>query len=260
MRILLSLMMVTVAAAAPKKVSVERRDLHQVLRLPATAAPMLFAQLAAPDNGLVTGVFVDVGSVVKKGDALAAMTPRTGKAIKVLAPFSGVVVARNAIAGVFVAENSTLFTEIDAGTMRLEMEVPEVDAGKVKLAMPVTASFVAMPSRQFMAKVSAIVPMIDGRTHTLHVDADLPNPDRMILAGMSGEATVDIASRSGALAIPAAAVAADGSVFRLDGDRARKTQVSFGIRDGEWIEVLAGLGANDVVLVGATREGETIAK
>jgi cobalt-zinc-cadmium efflux system membrane fusion protein len=259
MRTLILLLAVTSAfAAGVKKVSVERRDLRQVMRLPMTAAPMLFAQLAAPENALVTGVFVDVGTVVKKGQALASMTPRVGKPAKVLAPFDGVVVARNAIVGVFAAENSTLFTVIDASMMRLEMEVPEVDAMKLKVGMPVAASFVAMPSRQFQAKVTMIVPMIDGRTHTLHVDADMANPDRMVLAGMSGEASIDLAAKAAVLAIPAAAVAADGTVFRLDGDRAKKTQVSLGIREGEWIEVVAGLQANDVVVVGATKDGEVI--
>jgi multidrug efflux pump subunit AcrA (membrane-fusion protein) len=174
---MLMLMVATTALAAPQKVSVEKRDIKATLRLGVTAAPHLWAQLAAPSSGVVKQVFVDLASRVKKGDKLATV----GASGVIAAPFDGVVVSRNALPGVWVREGDALFTVMDPSKMRLELEVAELDAAKISVGAPVTARFEALPSREFAAKVSVIVPMIDARTRRLHADADMDNPSLAVL-------------------------------------------------------------------------------
>src|SRR5689334_12029481 len=106
MRTLIMMMVATSAVAAPQKATVEKRDIKATLRLGVTASPYLWAQLAAPANGVVKQVLVDLASRVKKGDKLAVV----GAKDAVLAPFDGIVVSRNALPGVWVREGDALFT------------------------------------------------------------------------------------------------------------------------------------------------------
>jgi RND family efflux transporter MFP subunit len=243
MRALIFVLLGGMAVAAPKKVAVEKRDMRQTLRMGVTAAPLLWAQLAAPSNGVVTQVFVDLVSRVKKGQKLATQ----GKDA-VVAPFDGVVVTRNAQPGVFARQGDVLFTVIEPSKIRLELEVPETDAGKIRVGMPVTARFEALPNQLYQAKLSVIVPMIDSRTHRLHADADMDNSMMTVMAGMSGEASIATETKAGVTAIPLTAVLrqADGAwVQREDG---KKSKVTLGIDDGEWVEVTSGLAAGEVVV------------
>jgi multidrug efflux pump subunit AcrA (membrane-fusion protein) len=247
--ILLILVAGVSAATPPKKITVEKREVRQTLRMGMTAAPRLWAQLSAPVSGVVKDVFVDLASRVKKGDKLATLGG--AKPVAVLAPFDGLVVARNAQPGVFAPEGASLFTVIDPSKMRLELEVAEVDVPKIAVGMPVVARFEALPGAQYQAKLSVIVPFIDARSHRLHADAEMDNANLTVIAGMGGEAVIGVASRQGVTAVPLAAVSrqdGDAQVVRADGKRAK---ITLGIDDGEWVEVTSGLAPGDVVLVGA---------
>jgi Cu(I)/Ag(I) efflux system membrane fusion protein len=252
------------AAPSVKKVPVSKSDLHKLVHTSVSAAPHLWAQVAAPVAGTIKTALVDLGSMVKKGQVLATVEPaHGGKAMSLVAPFDGVVIARNALPGVFTQEGNGLFTVIDASVIKLELEVSEMDAPLVMPGQPVTAHFDALPGASYQAKLVLVVPTIDGHTRTMHADAEVQNVDHRVIPGMAGQAQIEVAGKSGVPSIPLSALnRQDGEMFvyRLDGDKARRTKVTLGVDDGEMVEVTAGLGANDVVLVGAVKDGEIIGK
>jgi multidrug efflux pump subunit AcrA (membrane-fusion protein) len=66
---------------------------------------------------------------------------------------------------------------------------------------------------------------------------------------MSAEANIIIGEKPGVLLAPSAAES-EGHVWRIDGGRARRTQVKLGIRDLLRVEVIDGLRGDDLVVVG----------
>ena len=252
------------AAPSARKVPVQKTDLHKLVHTSVSAAPHLWAQVASPTAGTIKTALVDLGAMVKKGQVLATIDPaHGGKTATLTAPFDGVVIARNALPGVFTQDGNGLFTLIDASVIKLELEVSEMDSPLVMPGQPVTAHFDALPGASYQAKLMLVVPTIDGHTRTMHADAEVQNVDHRVIPGMAGQAQIEVAGKTGVPAIPLAALnRQDGELFvyRLDGDKARRTKVTLGVDDGEMVEVTAGLGDKDVVLVGAVKDGETIAK
>ncbi len=250
------------AAAAARRVRVERRDLHPYLSLPASVAPSQFAAVISPAFGLIKEVNVDLAARVKKGQALAVVAPRAGKPVVVQAPFDGVVVERGAVAGVFVTEGAALFNIVDIETVRIELEVAELDIAKVKVGQELSASFEAMPDRVYAGRVAVCVPWINARTRTQHADGVVENHDRLLLPGMSGIARLPLGDRPQVLVIPSAAVGHDGRqsfVFRPLAGHAVKTPIVLGVSDGDWLEIVGGLSAGDEVLLGVAKDGEAVA-
>src|SRR5207245_11365800 len=119
--------------------------------------------------------------------------------------------------------------------MRLELEVAEADAPRISVGMPVTARFEALPGRDFQAKLTVIVPVIDSRTHRLHADADMDNASMSVMAGMAGEAMSALATRAGVTAIPLAAVKRDGADAWVTKAGGGRVKVMLGADDGEWV-------------------------
>ncbi len=250
------------AAAAPHRVRAERRDLHPVLAVPATVAPSQFAAVISPAFGLIKQVNVDLAWQVKKGQVLATLVPRAGKPVVVQAPFDGVVIESDAVAGVFVAEGAVLFNVVDIDNVRIELEIPEIDVSQVKVGQELSARFEAYPDKLYTGRVQVCVPLINARTRTEHADGVIENRTHSLLPGMSGMARIALADRSQALVIPAAAVGHDGQrgfVYRPIGGHAVKTPLALGLADGDWVEVSGGLQAGDEVLVGVAKDGEAVA-
>jgi multidrug efflux pump subunit AcrA (membrane-fusion protein) len=88
----------------------------------------------------------------------------------------------------------------------------------------------------------------------METEVEVPNPDLKLIPGMYATVALRFDRRPGALALPVEAINANSSstVYLVDGDqRIEERPVKLGIESPDDYEVLAGLKAGDLVVVGS---------
>lgn len=170
----------------------------------------------------------------------------------IVAPVSGIISARNAQLGqVASAAGQPLFVLIRDGALELKAEVAESDLARVQTGQPVTLTL-ASGAAQITGKVRLVEPTID-LTSRLGAARIAIDDAAAVRSGMYAEAVILVTAHD-ALAVPVTAVSSgeggDAVMVVKDGTAAR-VLVETGIRDGGWVEVVAGLAAGDTVVTKA---------
>jgi cobalt-zinc-cadmium efflux system membrane fusion protein len=187
------------------------------------------------------------------------LDPRTTTAnlIPLKAPFEGLVVARQAVAGEVVDPEKTLFVVADTRRLWLTLHVRQEDARYLALGQPVR--FRADGSAgEAAGEVTWISTAVDEKTRTVEVRADLPNPQGRLRAGAFGTGRIVLREEKGTVVVPSEAVHWDGSchvVFVRDKDYLKKDApkvfhtrtVRPGAKDEKYTEILAGVLPGEVV-------------
>jgi len=186
-------------------------------------------------------------------------------------PVDGVVVARNVDVGQTVAasfQTPTLFLIAeDLTKMKIDASVSEADVGRVVAGQPSTFTVDAYPGRRFTGDVAQVrnAPSTVANVVTYDVVIAVDNADLALKPGMTASVTITTARREDVLRVPARALrfrpelpsgtpaarreAATVVWVVESGGRLRDVTLTPGVRDPEWVEVLAG----------ELREGELLA-
>jgi len=193
-------------------------------------------------------------------------------------PVSGVVIQRAVDIGQTVAasfQTPTLFVIAkDLRDMQIDSSFAEADVGQIHAGQPVTFTVDAFPGRVFRATVRQVRlnPTTQQNVVTYDVVVGVSNPDESLMPGMTAYVNVEVAHRTGVLAVPAAALrfkpagegAASGetpggaSVYVLVNGRLARRAVTTGISDGKYVQVVKGdLKAGEPVVVGQTLSGDS---
>ncbi|MCU0254610.1 MAG: efflux RND transporter periplasmic adaptor subunit [Acidobacteria bacterium] len=170
------------------------------------------------------------------------------------APYGGVITARMLQRGEFVARGNPVVKVADLSTLHGEFEVPERLAGT--LAPGMKADLVVRTTGDaLVGTIVAVNPAIESTNRTFLVKVAVPNPDLRLQAGLFATARFELPPRLGALAVPVAAVIRDEGrsfVWIVDDGRARTLAIREGLVDGDWVEVVEGVGPGQrVVTTGA---------
>ena len=169
----------------------------------------------------------------------------------VRARFSGRIARRLVNRGEFVAVGQSLFELVSLDPIEVEFHLPERDASRVRLGMPIEVSVTPYPGEVFSATLSVISPTIDTRTRTLRVRALLDNADGRLRPGLFARSNLGIATREDVLMVAEEAVLrrAEGAVvFRvLQNNTVERRVVETGLIEDGRIEIVAGLSPGDLV-------------
>lgn len=189
--------------------------------------------------------------------AMLASAEKQLQKTRIVAPFGGVVSARQANAGDVVSPGTPLFTVVDPTTMRLEAAVPAAALGTVRVGLPVEFTVAGYPDRRFAGRVTRINPTADPVTRQVRLIATIPNAGQALVGGLFAEGRVATEIRS-APVVPMVAVDERGvrpSIMRVRGGRVERVEVELGLRDDhtETVEVRSGVVAGDTLLLGTAR-------
>lgn len=172
---------------------------------------------------------------------------------KIRSPVDGVVIGRSIEEGQQVTvtlQTQTLFTVAqDLREMQIKISVDEADIGKVREGQPVIYTVDSFPGREFRAEVKQIRKDSHEKQNviTYVVVADAPNPDKILMPGMTANARIVIDAHKNVQKVPVAALrfAPAGErgpeashLWTLGEDqRLRPVPVRVGLSDGSMVEV-----------------------
>lgn len=188
----------------------------------------------------------------------------------VRATMDGVIASRTVNPGDFIENMGSprpMFRIVDNSRLELEVDVPSSLISRVRLGQKLTFATDAVPAKTFAGTVRFINPAADESSRTVKVNALVDNPDDVLKSGFFVKGAILTGERSGVLRIPRTAlltwdpVSGAGAVYVVNGDRAQRRDVTTGAADGDELEVLSGLAANETVVSRGgfnIREGDRI--
>jgi RND family efflux transporter MFP subunit len=175
---------------------------------------------------------------------------------RVVAPFAGVITRRNVDVGDLIdaggASTRPLFLLSQTDRLRVYVNVPQSVAPLVKAGQPVVVTQAELAGRRFAGQVARTAGAIDTATRTMQVEVALDNPEGVLLPGAYVQVTLPLAA-STRVAVPTNAL-----LFRPEGTqvatvnaqgRITLRKVELGRNTGETVEVLAGLAANERIVL-----------
>ena len=192
-------------------------------------------------------------------DAAASNVDRL-KALKafanIVAPFDGVVTARNVDVGSLVKagenDGQPLFTVADIHQMRIYVPVPETYAAQLRDGMKATLELPEYPDRIFEATIATTSHAIDPKSRTLLVELLADNQDGLLAPGAFARIHFVLPPDANAFRVPASAIMFRNNsaqvAIALDNRIAlKKVHI---LRDlGTEVEIAAGLGQDESIVI-----------
>jgi RND family efflux transporter MFP subunit len=193
-------------------------------------------------------------ATVAQARAQLALAEKAVDDVAVIAPFAGFISQRRVSLGEYVQPSTAVVTLLKIDPLRLQLTIPGVQAGLVRIGQTVRATVDAFPGQTFTGRISAVNPAISAESRSFRAEARVPNPEALLKPGMFAVATVDQGRTMKTMLVPARAVIDDANtnshrVFVIDKEnRARLRVVQLAARDvGEEIRILSGLQEADRV-------------
>ena len=200
------------------------------------------AAVKARFPGIVRSVSVEMGQRVSAGQTLATVEGNDSmRTYAVIAPFSGIVLARNTSVG-DVAGDNTLFDVADLSEVWVDLRALGTDAERLAPGQAVRIRS-ATGALETEGRLQSLLPLASsGQSVVARVS--IPNGDGKWRPGMAVSAEVIIAETPFPLAVKESGLQRFRDftvVFAQVGDTYEVRMLELGKRDGEWAEVLGGL-------------------
>lgn len=172
---------------------------------------------------------------------------------RISAPVAGVVTAKRVEMGSTVSANGPMFTIADDSLLVVRVRVSERDVVHLEPGLPATLQLDAYPGVPISGSIRRIFPSADAASRLVPVETVLGPLPSGVVARPGYLARVEFAldSRSGVLAVPAAAIGVTESgpfVYVVAADTLSRRSVQTGLTTAGWIEVTRGLETGDLVV------------
>lgn len=270
-------------SVAAARVSVA--PMHGELRLLGVTVARRHLTLRAPASGRVTGLNLNSGDQVRRGEIVAHIINRESEAaqaglevakrldpeqaatmeksverytggpgIAVVAPEHAIVAERLVSSGQTVANLDALADLIDPSSVYVQAAVPIDALHLLKAGMGATVTSQIRPGVEFHARIAALSPAFDPNSATAPARLEFVGDPRIDQAGAAVEVQVITESVPDAIVIPTAALFQDAEhggfyVFVAGADGlAHRTAVTIGIRNSELVQTTRGLTPGQLVI------------
>lgn len=178
--------------------------------------------------------------------------------VELKAPIRGVIVSVRATVGEHVHTETPVFTILNIETVLIEAQLPESHLGRLAPSHGATYETIAQPGT-FVSILGAgggrlvsLGTTVDAKTRTLPLVYEVPNPQGHLRIGMALNVYVETAHVAEALSVPLAAlVEEDGrtvAFVQVSGEAFQKRDLTLGIHDGEFVQILSGLSPGERVV------------
>ena len=169
---------------------------------------------------------------------------------RVVAPFDGVVTARNVEQGDLVNDGSgngarSLFTVAQSNVLRVQVEVPQSSALSIKTGQQAPLTVEERPGHQYIATVTRNAESLNLAARTMLTEVQVDNRDGSLVPGMYGQVKFVVTESQPSLIIPSTALVIDKNgthVVSVSADsRVHFVPVDIGQDMGAQVEISQGL-------------------
>jgi membrane fusion protein, multidrug efflux system len=215
-------------------------------------AHIINREIEAAEDGLIVAQKIDPENAENLAASVKRYTHSPGIAVR--APDAGIISQPPVTTGQIVADLDPLVDLIDPQSLYVEASVPISQLHVLKPGMAASVFSPLRPGKPFAARVAVRLPNFDVATASSTVRLDFKGSERIEEAGSPVAVRVVTSSIPDAISIPEAAMFQDPGpdrfhVFIVGPDqRARRTDVTAGIRDGDRVQITSGIKAGDLVI------------
>jgi len=168
---------------------------------------------------------------------------------RLLAPVDGVVGPIDVEVGESVTQHSKVASVFNVRSVYVDIGIIEKDIGKIRLGQKVSVSVDAYAGVVKDATVTAISPVIEGKSRNFKVTARIEDNSgaSVFMPGMFARADIDVFSQDKIIVVPLVAIK-DGVVFVVEDGVAKKRVIKTGYRSYDYAVVLDGLKGGETVV------------
>ena len=183
---------------------------------------------------------------IKKGDVIAKLKTRN-----IIAPFDGVIGKRNFSDDIEISESSIVINLEDASILFVDVDIPEIYSNFIKENLSVDVKLSGNNDKIYSGIIDSAASRIDVEKRSLAVRVKLENDNLEILPGSLLEISIKYNERN-SLSIPDTSIMLEGNktfAYKVSADNiTNKTEITIGIRNGGYVEVISGLNEKDNIV------------
>jgi len=183
---------------------------------------------------------------IKKGDVIAKL-----KTKNIIAPFDGVIGKRNFSDDIEVSESSIVINLEDASILFVDVDIPGIYSNFIKENLSVDVKPSGNNDKIYSGIIDSAASRIDVEKRSLAVRVKLENDNLEILPGSLLEISIKYNERN-SLSIPDTSIMLEGNktfAYKVSADNiTNKTEITIGIRNGGYVEVISGLNEKDNIV------------
>ena len=180
------------------------------------------------------------------------------------APFAGTIGLRQVSVGDYVKEGQDMVNLESLDPLKVDFRVPELALSQLKDRQSLQLTLDALPDKAYDGRVLAINPLIDANGRSIVIRAQVPNRDGQLRPGMFARVRLFTSGERDTVVIPEESlfpVGDDKYVYKVVDGKATRQKVEIGQRREGRVEIVNGLGIQDVVVTAGAmklREGVTV--
>jgi RND family efflux transporter MFP subunit len=178
----------------------------------------------------------------------------------IVAPFSGLITKRFADKGAMIQAGTASQTQAmpvarlsQVDHLRLILPVPESVVPGIRIGRAVKVKVPAL-DQTFDGRVSRFSGKVDSATRTMETEVDVANPRLLLKPGMYAYADLALESKIAALTVPIQSISRKenkASVMIVNArNQIEQREVATGLESDSSVEIVAGLGENEFVVIG----------
>jgi len=177
---------------------------------------------------------------------------------KVIAPFDGLITARNTDVGQLINSGNggvaqELFRISSTSQLRIFITVPQMYSDAAVAGVNTDLTLPETPSRRYPGKIARNSGAIDPTTRTLLTEVDIDNTSGQLMPGAYAEVHLKLPAATATLVVPVTALIFRAQGLQVavvrDGNRAELVHVTQGRDFGTEVEITSGITAKDSVII-----------
>lgn len=186
--------------------------------------------------------------------AMQASMQEQIKRHRLIAPYDGVISAKNSEAGEWARRGDAVLELVNLEKIRLDVNLPQERFNDISINTPVKVIAEANPKQELSAKIQAIVPVSNSQVRAFLVRVTLDNSSLSLLPGTSAIAAFSIkALDQNTVLIPrdALLINPDGSytVFVIDAGKAFRRKITIDKITSKGAHISKGVVVDDIVVI-----------
>jgi RND family efflux transporter MFP subunit len=169
----------------------------------------------------------------------------------IVAPISGIITNCNIKAGEYVNPGASIASLVNISKLKATVYVDETEVYAILADQVVNVSSPVFPDKKWVGKVAYISPYGD-ENHNYQVDVILNNTPEILKAGTNVSVEFNVAQKENVIVIPKKALVVDRKdpyVYTIKDGAAHGCNVVVGLSEGNNIEIISGLSADDELVL-----------